>query len=85
MAAGQLDQLPRLGDDGAAIGAAGDADRAPAAPSTPSAYRPPAVALGDSFFFLDPPTISYPSGTSSPVVQGAGVRYRVSRALAAQP
>jgi hypothetical protein len=50
------------------------------APSTVSIYGPPppAVALGDAFFFLDPPTLSYPGGTSAPVVQGAGVLYRVT-------
>ena len=42
------------------------------------ADAPPAVALGDSFYFLDSPTISYLGGTAAPVAQGTGVLYRVS-------
>ena len=50
------------------------------APSTVTidAPPPPAVALGDSFFFLDPPTLSYPGGSDAPVLQGTGVLYRVT-------
>jgi hypothetical protein len=50
------------------------------APNTVSIYGPPppAVVLREAFFFLDPPTLSYPGDTSAPVVQGAGVLYRVT-------
>jgi hypothetical protein len=50
------------------------------APTSVTIYgpSPPAVALGGSFFFLDPPTLSYTGGTSAPVLQGAGVLYRVT-------
>ncbi len=48
--------------------------------STVSNYGmpPSAVALTRAFFFLDPPTISYPGGNSPPVVHGTGVLYRVT-------
>jgi hypothetical protein len=50
------------------------------APTTVSSYGmpPSAAALTRAFFFLDPPTISYPGGNSKPVLQGAGVLYRVT-------
>ena len=53
------------------------------APSTITANSfafssPPAAALGNSFFFLDPPNITYPAGTKPPIIQGAGVLYRVT-------
>jgi len=50
------------------------------APTTVSIYGTPpsAVALTRSFFFLDPPTISYPGGSSAPVLRGAAVLYRVT-------
>jgi hypothetical protein len=39
---------------------------------------PPAVALGRSFYFLDPPTLSYDGGIAAPVVEGTGVLFRVT-------
>lgn len=53
------------------------------APSTitPNSFgfsSPAAVALGNSLLFLDPPNISYPAGNKPPIVQGAGVLYRVT-------
>ncbi len=39
---------------------------------------PPAVVLGGSLFFLDPPVISYPGGSAAPAVEGTGVVYRVT-------
>jgi hypothetical protein len=48
---------------------------------TPNSFgfsSPAAVALGNSFCFLDPPNISYPAGNKPPIVQGAGVLYRVT-------
>ena len=47
---------------------------------------PPAVALGHSFYFLDPPLLNYVSGNRPPVVQGQGVLYEVnpSRAVRAK-
>ena len=42
------------------------------------ASSPPSVALGGSFYFLDPPALSYPGGNAAPLVQGDGVLYRVT-------
>jgi len=42
------------------------------------APSPPTVALGLSFYFLNRPTISYPGGNAAPLVQDAGVLYRVT-------
>jgi hypothetical protein len=42
------------------------------------AASPPAVALGSSFYFIDPPTISYPGGNAAPLVQGDGMLYRAT-------
>jgi hypothetical protein len=39
---------------------------------------PPGVALGQSFYFLDPPLLNYPSDGGSPTFQGRGVLYRVA-------
>jgi hypothetical protein len=35
------------------------------------------VALGNSFYFLDPPTMDYPGGNAPPAIHGTGVLYRV--------
>lgn len=50
------------------------------APATVTNYGvpPSAVALTKAFFFLDPPTISYPGGNSAPLLRGAGVLYRLA-------
>jgi hypothetical protein len=40
--------------------------------------QPPAVALGRSFYFLDPPLLSYPGGNRPPIVRGRAVLYRVT-------
>jgi len=53
----------------------------PPATITPNSFAfssPAGVALSAAFFFLDPPNISYPAGNKPPIVQGAGVLYRVS-------
>jgi hypothetical protein len=42
------------------------------------ASSPPTVALTGSFYFLDPPPLSYPGGNAAPLVQGDGVLYRVT-------
>jgi hypothetical protein len=39
---------------------------------------PPGVALGRTFYFLDPPILDYQSGDRPPIVQGHGVLYRVT-------
>jgi hypothetical protein len=40
--------------------------------------QPPAVALGRSFYCLDPPLLNYPGADRPPIVQGQGVLYRVA-------
>jgi hypothetical protein len=58
------------------------ATRAVATVKAPSsqlyASSPPTVALGGSFYFLDPPTLSYPDGSGGPGVHGDGMLYRVT-------
>jgi hypothetical protein len=49
----------------------------------PDGYRveyssPPVALLAGSLFFLDPPTLSYPGGTSGQVVAGPSFLYRVT-------
>ena len=39
---------------------------------------PPVVVLGGSMFFLDPPMVSYPGGTSAVTVQGTSALFRVT-------
>ena len=39
---------------------------------------PPAVAVGHSFYFLDPALLDYRSGNRPPVVQGRGILYRAT-------
>jgi hypothetical protein len=39
---------------------------------------PPGVALGRSFYFLNPPLLDYRQGDKPPIVQGRGVLYRVT-------
>jgi len=38
----------------------------------------PVAVLGGSVFFLDPPSVSYPGGTSAATVQGSSALYRVT-------
>jgi hypothetical protein len=45
---------------------------------------PPAVALGRSFYFLDPALLSYRSGNRSPIVHGRGILYRITPRSAAR-
>jgi hypothetical protein len=44
---------------------------------TPS-EGPPGVALGRSFYFLDPPLLDYPSRNRAPIVEGRAVLYRAT-------
>jgi hypothetical protein len=46
---------------------------------------PPAVALGRSFYFLDPPTLTYPPGNAPPTVDGSDVLYRVTATVPVTP
>jgi hypothetical protein len=39
---------------------------------------PGGVALGRSFYFLNPPLLDHPAGDKPPIVQGQGVLYRVT-------
>ena len=39
---------------------------------------PPGVALGRSFYFLDPPLLDYRSGNRPPIVEGRAVLYRAA-------
>jgi hypothetical protein len=39
---------------------------------------PPGVALGRTFYFLDPAELDYPGGDRAPIVQGHAVLYRVT-------
>jgi len=39
---------------------------------------PPVVTLGRSLFFLDPPIVNYPAGTSAATVTGPSALYRVT-------
>ena len=39
---------------------------------------PPAVAVGRSFYFLDPALLDYRSGNRPPLVHGQGILYRVA-------
>jgi hypothetical protein len=43
---------------------------------------PPGVALGRSFYFLDPPLLDYPSANRPPIVEGRAVLYRQMKAAA---
>ncbi|HTU95396.1 MAG TPA: hypothetical protein VMF14_06110 [Solirubrobacteraceae bacterium] len=45
---------------------------------SPFSTPPPAVALGDAFYFLDPPTLTYHGGGQAATVSGAAVLYRVT-------
>jgi hypothetical protein len=51
------------------------------APPTVSRYAPgpPAVTLGRSFYFLDPPTLTDRPHNEPPAIRGSGVLYRVTR------
>ncbi|MGH2874509.1 MAG: hypothetical protein ACRDL5_18875 [Solirubrobacteraceae bacterium] len=42
---------------------------------------PPGVALGRSFYFLDPALLSYSDGSRSPIVHGRGILYEVTPSL----
>ncbi len=46
---------------------------------------PPAVALGRSFYFLDPPLFDYRAGNEAPIVHGQGILYRVTERPATRP
>jgi hypothetical protein len=51
----------------------------PAAPDGDSyGEGPPGVALGRSFYFLDPPLLDYPGGNRAPIVEGRAVLYRAT-------
>ena len=39
---------------------------------------PPSVALGRSFYFLDPPLLDYPGENRPPIVEGRAVLYRAT-------
>jgi hypothetical protein len=39
---------------------------------------PPGVAVGHSFYFLDPPMLDFGPGNRAPIVQGQGILYQVN-------
>jgi hypothetical protein len=45
---------------------------------TATGEGPPGVALGRTFYFLDPPLLDYPGGNRPPIVEGRAVLYRAS-------
>lgn len=53
--------------------------RVPAPPDGDSyGEGPPSVALGRSFYFLDPPLLDYPGENRPPIVEGRAVLYRAT-------
>ena len=44
----------------------------------PYGEGPPAVAVGRSFYFLDPAMLDYSGGDRPPIVEGRGILYRVT-------
>jgi hypothetical protein len=70
-------RIVRLAPDAAAQRTAATVDARTSELYGPS---PAGVALGRSFYFIDPPTISYRGGDAPPAIAGRAVLYRVTTA-----